>query len=109
MEPRLLRFWGKKQILPSLTPEMLVARTQLGVDQTRSARNQGGYRYDPKRPGYFERAVKAGVRRLCLERAKHRHANHIRCWEGRKQPELTAMTHPNLLLTEQEVAVLHGV
>ena len=67
-----------------------------------------------KRPGYFERAVKAGVDAYVLKErsiAELMQTLHT-VLEGRKEysPELmeVMMTHPNPL-TEQEVAVLHGV
>jgi len=67
-----------------------------------------------KRPGYFERAVKAGVDAYVL---KERSISELMqtlytVLEGRKEysPELmeVMMTHPNPL-TEQEVAVLNGI
>lgn len=67
-----------------------------------------------KRPGYFERAVKAGVDAYVLKErsiAELMQTLHT-VLEGCKEysPELmeVMMTHPNPL-TEQEVAVLHGV
>ena len=67
-----------------------------------------------KRPGYFERALKAGVDAYVLKErsiAELMQTLHT-VLEGRKEysPELmeVMMTHPNPL-TEQEVAVLHGV
>ena len=67
-----------------------------------------------KRPGYFERAVKAGVDAYVLKErsiADLMHTLHT-VLEGRKEysPELmeVVMTHPNPL-TEQEIAVLKGI
>lgn len=67
-----------------------------------------------KRPGYFERAVKAGVDAYVLKErsiADLMQTLHT-VLEGRKEysPELmeVVMTHPNPL-TEQEIAVLKGI
>ena len=67
-----------------------------------------------KRPGYFERAVKAGVDAYVLKErsiAELMQTLHI-VLEGRKEysPELmeVVMAHPNPL-TEQEIAVLKGI
>ena len=67
-----------------------------------------------KRPGYFERAVKAGVDAYVLKErsiAELMQTLHT-VLEGRKEysPELmeVVMTHPNPL-TEQEIAVLEGI
>ena len=67
-----------------------------------------------KRPGYFERAVKAGVDAYVLKErniAELMQTLHT-VLEGRKEysPELmeVVMTHPNPL-TEQEIAVLKGI
>ena len=67
-----------------------------------------------KRPGYFERAVKAGVDAYVLKErniADLMQTLHT-VLEGRKEysPELmeVVMTHPNPL-TEQEIAVLRGI
>ena len=67
-----------------------------------------------KRPGYFERALKAGVDAYVLKErsiADLMQTLHT-VLEGRKEysPELmeVVMTHPNPL-TEQEIAVLKGI
>ena len=81
------------------------------MDTSRKSRNKGGCGDDLKRPGYFERAVKAGVDAYVLKErniADLMHTLHT-VLEGGKEysPELmeVVMTHPNPL-TEQEIAVL---